>query len=292
MTTAANFNGWAPEGIYTQLPPASTVPMQANAEAGRGQFLTYNSAGDAALNDGATPGLVAAGIVHPAIRTNTSSVAGAAYTEVWTGYGRYIAASTETGDGFTKADVCKPFFIADENTLGKLSNFGGDNRSLGGLVLGVDGVTGEPRFWCGPVAHAVARGVLIADAFPLADDALADAAASTTTAERAMRRPKVKGTVASIEFTGAAIAADNTDYVTVTVAKRDGAGGAAVTLGTYDSRAANQGAVTAFIPKAFSLSAVAGALYVLETDVVTITVAKGGSGKTLTGAVLVNGKAL
>ena len=104
------------------------------------------------------------------------------------------------------------------------------------------------------------------------------------TAERAIPSSKIHGLVSAIQFVGAAVAADNTDYVTITVSKRDGAGGAAVVLGTYDSRAANQGAVTAFVPAAFSLSAVAGALNVLETDIITLTVAKGGAGKTLTGA--------
>jgi hypothetical protein len=134
--------------------------------------------------------------------------------------------------------------------------------------------------------------VLIADRFSLASTEIADAAASTAIAEKAIRRPKVKGTVTSIEFTGAAIAADNTDYVTVTVAKRDGAGGSPVTLGTYDSRAANNGAVTAFVPALFTLSVVAGALYLLETDIVTITTVKGGSGKVITGPVTVHGKAI
>ena len=43
------------------------------------------------------------------------------------------------------------------------------------------------------------------------------------------------------------------------------------------------GAVTAFVPASFTLSVVAGALYLLETDIVTITTVKGGAGKVITG---------
>lgn len=291
MTTAANTNGWAPEGIGTAIPPVSLAPLQANESAGRGQYLTYNSAGDAALNGGATPGLIAAGVGYPAVISGSSSVAGSALENVWQGYGSGAPASTATNDGFTKADVCTPAWIADENHLGKLSNRAGSNRSLGGLVFGLDS-KGNPRSFIGPAAQAIARSVLMTDAKAMGWIQIADAAASDAIAERAMTREKFHGTITAIQFTGAAIAADVTDYITVTISKRDGAGGAATVVGTYDSRAANNGAITAFVPAAFTLSVVAGALNLLETDILTIIVVKGGSGKVITGSVRVLGKVL
>ena len=69
-------------------------------------------------------------------------------------------------------------------------------------------------------------------------------------------------------------------------------GGGAVTIATYDSRAAGNGAATAFVPKAWTLSVVAGALDLLETDEVTIAIVKGGSGQVLTGRINITGKAI
>jgi hypothetical protein len=292
--TAGNFNGWAPEGIGAQLPPDTCAPQQASLTIGRGQYVTYNASGHAALNDGTVPGLVCAGVGYPAPISGSSTIAGQAFAQLWQGFGQGNPSSTIANDAFTAADTCTPAYIKDENTLGKLSNYSGSNRSLAGLVFGVSpDARVLPRAWVGVVAQTVARGVLIADSFMLASTEIADAAASTAISEKAISRPKVKGTITSIEFTGAAIAADNTDYITVTVSKRTAADpGTAVSLGTYDSRAANNGAITAFVPAAFTLSVVANALFLLPTDVVTITTVKGASGKVITGAVLVNGKAI
>lgn len=287
----ASFNNWTPEEYGTQLPASGLVPLQALAQVGRGQFATYDASGYAALNDGTMPGLICAGVGYPSTPSDVSPLAGRASLSVWTGYGGQAPASTISGDGFTQADTCTPAWIASENALGRRSNYLGANRSLAGLVVSVSSGL-APRAWVGPIAQAVARGVLIANAYPLAETSFTDAAASTTTVERAITRPKIHGTVTSIEFAGAAIAADNTDYATITISRRDGAGGAAVVLGTYDTRAANQGAVTAFVPALFSLSLVSGVLNLLETDIVTIATTKGGAGKALVGSVLVNGKAI
>ncbi len=287
--TASSTNGWGPNGTSTQLPPGAILPLTGDGSTvvgGQGQILVFNASGDMQAASGSVPGLVPAGRVAEKL-TPVGANDGAALGRVFQGFGSGDPASTIANDSFTKADVCTPCFAKDASTLGKLSNYSGSVRPLVGLVSGVDDM-GNPYSWVGPIAHAVARGVLIANAFPLADTEIADAAASTAISEKSISRPKVKGVVTSIQLTGAAIAADNTDYITVTVSKRDGAGGAAVVLGTLDSRAANNGAVTAFVDKSFTLSVVAGALNLLETDIVTITTVKGGSGKVITGAVLVN----
>ena len=288
MTATAQLNGaWTPISDHNAIPGWVARPLAASAQVGKGQLVTVDpTTGYASLNDGTVPSQIAAGVGDFAELSDTSSTAGAAavrLTERWF-YG--LAASTLSNDGFTDADFGVPFYIANENTLGKLSNYSGSNRSLGGLVFGL-AVDSTPIAWCGPVASLLARAQLLANSVNAATYDIADAAANATIAERAIERQKVHGVVTSVEYVGAAIAADPTDYVTVTVSKRDGAGGGAVVIATYDSRAANQGAATSFVPKSFALSAVAGALNLLETDIITITVAKGGAGKTITGNVRV-----
>lgn len=292
MTATVNyFNGWAPIQPGTQLPSGNTVPLAASAQSGQGQAVYYDASGNVALNDGTVPGLIAAGCTYPAKLSSTSTTAGSAKTMVHMGLGEGAPASTIANDSFTAADVLAVAFEAGNGVPGKLSNYSGSNRSIMGLVFGLDDQD-NPRVWSGPVASLLARGLLLANQTRLASTEIADAAASDTIAERTIDHAQLHGLVTSIVFNGAAIAADVTDYITVTVSKRDGAGGAAVVLGTLDTRAANQGAVTAFVDKSFALSVVAGALFLLETDIVTLTVAKGGAGKVLTGPVLVNGKVI
>ncbi len=293
MTATANpHNGWAPE-LPGGIPGGSSVPLQAAAQAGQGQTLFFNAAGDAALNDGTVPGLVCAGVAYPAKMSVAGVAAGDASINLWTGFGSGAPCSTISGDNFTKAHTCTPAFAATEGTLGRKSNYSGSNRSLAGLVLGVND-DDTPRAWVGPVAQCVARGVLIADNFALASFSVADAAASTAIAERPMRRPKVKGTVTDVTYTGTVIAADNTDYVLITIAKRSlaDAYAAATTIATFDTRITGQGGFTALTPTSLTLSGTAANLQLLETDIVTIVTTKGASGKVLTGEFLVNGKAL
>jgi hypothetical protein len=134
--------------------------------------------------------------------------------------------------------------------------------------------------------------VLVRNVFSLAEHSFADAAANTATAERAVIRPKVKGTVTRIEYIGAAVVQDDTDYTVITASARDGAGGNARTLGTFSTKlTGGTGAISALQPAVFTLGT-ASDLPLLETDIVTVTAAKTGAGKALTGALRVLGKAL
>lgn len=290
--TATNTNGWAPiSSPVSPIPNGWTSPLAASQRVGRGQFASFNASGNVVLNDGATPNLVSAGVGYPSPLSDTHTTAAVAAAMLSWSFGSHAPASTTSNDPFLATDIGAVAWIKDENTIGKLSNSGGSNRSIAGLVFGLD-EAGCPVLWTGPIAHLLARAALVVANAPLASHTLSDAAAGTATAERIVRRPRWHGTVTSVTYCGAAVAADNTDYVTITVAKRDGAGGGATTIATYDSRAANEGAATAFVPKAFTLSVVAGAVDLLESDEVLITVAKGGSGKQLTGEVRVNGKVI
>ncbi len=290
MPATPGINHVQPIGQQTGIPAYLATPLAANAQVGEGQFVTLDpETGNSALNDGAMPGQVSVGVGDRDKLSATSPNAGSAFcrlTQRWIGC---VAQSDEAGDSFDGyADMAKAFYIADENTIGKLSNQGGSNRSLGGVYLGL-GTDGYPKAWAGPVAWLLARGALIADAFPGAEDFLEDAAAGDDTAERVMSRAAVHGIVTGIEFIGAAVAESASDNAVITVSKRDGAGGGAVELGTYSTDLAptGQGAITAFVPAAFALSAAAGALELLETDIITISVVKAGNGQALSGRVRV-----
>lgn len=273
------------EGGYP-LPFQMRRPLAAAVAPARGQLLMGNSAGYAILVAGDAPNGMSLG---PADRDQSAgSAAGDASMVTWTTFVSQYINSTISGDGFTNLDMAAVAWGVDYETVGKKSNDDGDNRSMVGLVFGFDSDNqATPLVYVGPIAWCLARAVHMAEAKARAWLDIADAAPSTATAERAIPSEKFHGLVTAIEFVGAAIVASDTDYITVTMAKRGlaDAYAAATTIGTYDSRAANNGAVTAFTPAAFTLvSNSGGALNLLETDVITITVVKGGSGKTLTGA--------
>jgi len=271
--------GWRPSD--ETIPRYIALPLAANSQVGKGQFVTVApSTGFAALNDGTVPNQLPVGQGDFSELTDTSSVAGAAYVRLSERWFSGLLASTASQDGFTAADVGVPFWIATENTLGKKSG----TRSIGGLVFGL-AFDGTPYAWTGIIAGLLARTVLMANSVIGASHNVSDAAANTATTEVAITRQPFHGLVTSVMYTGDAIAASNTDFVTITISKRDGAGGAAVTIATYDSRAANQGAATQHVPISFALSGTAANLNLLETDIVTITVTKGGAGQQLRGSI-------
>lgn len=268
------------------IPSTLIHPLTASLAPSRNWLLGLNASGYAVAQAAGVVGLASLGFAD--IDTATAGTAnGDAKVTVRQGFVIGYVNSAESMDTILFSDVAVPAWAADNQTVGKKSNHGGVNRSMVGVAFGLDEDTGLPILMVGPVAWLLGRAAHIADAFAGAHFQIADALAATTTAEQPIPRKKVHGTVTGIDFTGLAVVADDTDYVTITVSKRDGAGGGAVALGAYDSRAANQGAVTAFVPASFALSAVAGALNLLETDVVTMTVAKGNAGKQLIGTVRV-----
>lgn len=283
----------------------ASIPLVDAQQAAYGQSLTIDpTTGLASLARDDTPNQIAGGAANMSERSDIGANSGGGRVLVSWGTIEGRVGSTLASDNFTIADMGTPWWYAGPKTPGKLTHTGTSagsnlvNRSMGGIVLSLDprspiGGPAIPRVWEGPVAQLVGRGAMIANAFALASTGIADAAASTTIAEKPVsHRPKVHGVVADITFSGVAVTASNTDYAVVTFTKRDAAGGQPVVLGTYDTRITGQGAVTAFVPAAFSLSAVAGALNLLENDGVTITVTKGGAGQVLTGGFLINGKAI
>lgn len=268
-------------------------PLAANVVPKRNWLMTvspttgYMSA--AAAN---TPGQIAAGFADR--DSDGSTTAGRAEMVGRWNFVSGFPNSTASNDAILSTDIGVPFWFVDNQTIGKLSHVTGSNRTLGGLAFGIDEDNGTPIIWCNPLAWAIARALLAASSAILGSHQINDAAANTATTERAIVSANLHGTITSVEFVGAAVAADNTDYDVITIARRDAADAyaSATTIATYDTRAAGQGAISAFVPAAFALSAVAGVLNVLETTRYTITVVKNGAGKVLSGAFTINGQVL
>jgi hypothetical protein len=290
MTAASGrIAGPKPYGDHNPIPWGDTLALAASVAPYRNWLLgVVPTTGYVVAQAAGVTDLVSAGFADR--DEPSSSSAGRSFMLARQQFVSGFLNSEETNDALLSTDYAAPFWIVDNQTVGRLSNFSGVNRSLGGLAFGIDPDTDTPILYPGPIGWTLGRAALMANNAILASVPIVDAAPSDTISERAIPTEKLHGKISSIQLVGAAIAANNTDYITLTISKRDGAGGGAVVLGTYDSRAANQGALTAFVPGEFSLSAVAGALNILETDVITIIEAKGGAGKSVIGAVRIIGK--
>jgi hypothetical protein len=298
MTTSATgtvvYHGdWEPGPLGTQLHPGAVRRMGASEAAAYGQSLYFSaSTGFCSLNPGTVANQVNAGIVIAKL-VGPDATAGKEVALVNCGTGGRLKASTNSNDDFGVTDFLTVAYDAGNGVPGKLATYSGYKRSIMGLVLGVAD-DNTPYIWAGPVGSLAARTLLAMDAQRLGGYSISDAAANTTTSERAIDASAVQGVVTSVQYIGAAITADNTDYCTVTI-KRYGSSdayAAGVTVATYDSRAANNGAAAAFTPKAFTLSATAANLNKLSDDVYTITVAKNGAGQQLIGVIRINGKVI
>jgi len=276
----------------TAAPAGLSFPLAANAQAAGLQYVLLDpSTGLASLADDATPHQIAGGFVDPDQLSNTDSGTGTATVRTSQRWAVATTPSTIANDGFTAADVGTPWFVADGNTAGKLSHTGTTfastlkNRSVGGLVIGLlkYGSTAI-RHWGGPVAQAVARGVMLANAhiagsvaYPVDGGATADVGStSVATAAILMPRTKVHGIITSIEIIpSAALSATSGNDRTITIWKIDTLGvNAAVSVGTFTTTTA----LVAQTAATFTLSAVAGALHMLETDILGYSTVHASSG--------------
>jgi hypothetical protein len=105
----------------------------------------------------------------------------------------------------------------------------------------------------------------MSDFFPLAISGITGNAAST--GEWTIPLPMACEVIGCSIVDSDGVAADNTDYITATITGTTG----------YDSRAANQGALTADSPLDLTLSPTAVVL--AKGAVLKVVIAKGGSGK-------------
>lgn len=105
--------------------------------------------------------------------------------------------------------------------------------------------------------------------------------AATNVAETALAVVRRKAQCQGFKYsTGTNVASNATNYLVVTISKRDGAGGAAVTLATYNTHPSAQGAITQWQPAAFSVVANADAT-IAAGSLLTYTVGKQGTGQLL-----------
>lgn len=106
-----------------------------------------------------------------------------------------------------------------------------------------------------------------------------DAAAGTTTAETTIYCVKAASTLSAIKLCAdGAVVADDTDYLTITVKKADGAGGASSTVA--EATSAITGGVAIAARTKVSLGSLTGPV-LAAGSILTVTVAKAGSGKAL-----------
>lgn len=185
-----------------------------------------------------------------------------------------ILQSTAVGDALVDADAPAVAYAADNRSIGKL----GTNRSIGGLFLGIDEDSGLAILWPGRIAHAIALGLAVGRVpTALWQKAAADGAAGTATAESVIPRPMLAARVVGVEFVpAAAVTANDTDYATITVRKRDGAGGAASVIASVTTKiTGGSGNWTAFV--AVSLGTITNA-DLLAGDILTVEITKAASG--------------
>lgn len=84
-------------------------------------------------------------------------------------------------------------------------------------------------------------------------------------------------------LTGTNVASDNTDYVVVTISKRLSNGASQTTLATLNTHGGANGAITRYVPIAFTLTSTGADLEIASGSAITYTVTKAGSGKALGG---------
>lgn len=292
-TLGVEINGSvAPIGEEGEVPSGFEFPLALSAQAGKLQILTLDpSTGNAVAADDSTPHQIAAGMVFPdeVTTTDASNAGNAVARTTWRSF-VHNTPSTIANDGFSAADVGVPWWIADTETPGKLSHTGTlaganlKNRSLGGLVFGLvrKGSTAI-RAWGGPLAQAIARAVHAVNHFPGGSLAKAvDAGDATDIGETLLDGcANVHGPIAAVYFdvTGTTLAASGTsNYKTMNIYKRDGAGGGTTLVATVDTQTT---AFTQWTTVAFTLSAVAGANALLEGDILTFSQAHTGSGASI-----------
>lgn len=196
-----------------------------------------------------------------------------------------FVSSTGSNDALLAADIAKPAWAVDNQTVGKKSNLTGTNRSLLGLFLGLaptNAASTTAIVYHGPIGYTLGRAAHLANAASGGSFVKAvDAGAKTDIAETLIPRPALHGKIESIVYTPADTLAKTTGgaYKKLVVQKRDGAGGAATTVGTLDTSVAG---IVAWTSQNLVLSVTAADLDLLETDVLTYSESNDGS----TGAVI------
>lgn len=219
-------------------------------------------------------GLTAVGIAADTYDNSTGSN-GTLSAEVLIGAFRFE--NSASSDAIAQANVGSMAYMVDDQTVALTSNAGA--RSVAGRILQLDAL----GVWVlvGVESAAVAAGGTRSVSF--SKDA-ADGAASTATSEHVVHRMSSAGTIAAVYFIpDAALTGDATNNATLSVAKRDGAGGASSPIASRQTTAAN-GNWTAFVPVNFGTVSNAA---VIAGDLLTFAISKGGTGVAVPAGLLV-----
>jgi hypothetical protein len=254
------------------IPRTLLTPLAAGVVPYEYQLIGRNAAGFGVIMTAAT-GLIPLGQADA-----DTPIAGAASGDAETvALGQWFAGyrnSSGAGDTFVDADFGKVAWCVDNQTMGKLDGA----RSMLGLFMGMTGTNkDEPRLWTGVAGYVAARATHLANQAPIGLFVYpVDAGAGTALAETIIPRAQLHGTVTGFRYIpSATLAADATNYKTITISKRTAAApGTAVVLATLTSVLG----FTEWTPRAFTLSAVAGVLDLLPTDIITIKNAYAASG--------------
>ena len=282
---------WRPISVDDAVIAYFRLPLAANEQAGRGQIVTLSkSTGNAQLNDGSVPNQIAAGNADYSNFSEKSTIAGAAEVRVVQKFSHGLNNSATANDTFIATDFGTVAWVADENTVGKLSHTGADatlvNRSMGGFVFGLGSIDSSPVAWIGPVPWLLARAVHLCDNHVAATKSQA-LTTGTTIAEQVMPRVggKVHGRITGVRgISSVAITTGDTNYWTFSFYKRSSTTpGTAIKIAERTTAtttpAGGTGAIAAFDDFDITLVGTGAQLDLLETDILTVvcTAATGSS---------------
>ena len=221
-------------------------------------------------------GLVARGVALQEV-DNTNGSDGDVTVE--TEAGCFHFENSSSSDEITVADIGKLCYVADDQTVAQTSNAGA--RSVAGLVVQVD----STGVWVlVGVLPAASLQSLMVQQFAFTK-AAADGAAGTATAETLFARVPRAGRILAAYFCpSAALTASDTDYATLALAKRDGAGGGSSSVASKATTTAGSGNWTAFVP--VSLGTISNGT-LAAGNVLTLAISKAGNGVAVPSGTLV-----
>ncbi len=258
----------------TVVPKIFDLGVKAAAVILSGAIVCTDSTGYAVKGSAAT-GLVVRGVAQES-KDNTDGSSGD--IKIRTLAGVFKVKNSSSSDELAITDVGRVCYLVDDETVAKTSNSGA--RSPAGLVIQVD----SDGVWVllgMPLANML---LLTTQQFEFVK-AAADGAANTATAETLVARVPVAGRILAAYYCpSAALTADNTDYATLSLAKRDGAGGASAAVASKATTVAGSGSWTAFVP--VSLGTISNGT-LAAGNVLTFAIAKAGSGVAVPSGTLV-----
>ena len=262
-------------GVLPEFTFAKAENVAASTKILAGALVAVDSSGN--LVSAGVAGAVRVVGVSEQSKDNTGGSAGdLTVTSVRTGC--FAFANSSAGDAIARANIGQICYVVDNQTVALTSNSGA--RIPAGVVWDVD--TDDSLVWVVVGPGLAALGVS-AEAYNYAMPA--DAAATTATAETAVQRVVAAGTISSLSFTPtAAVTASDTVYATVTVAWRDGAGGAAKTIGSFTTKVTGgSGNLSAFTT--YAVTGLTNTV-VPANAVITLTIAKASTGTQLPASVV------